>query len=58
MVSKRKRLNKNRFKKAYACTVLEFVKVRDAVLNFSSSLRPGSKAFTGKNNLVVIFLKV
>ena len=24
----------------------------------SSSLRPGSKAFTGENNLLVIFLKV
>ena len=26
--------------------------------NSSSSLRPASKAFTGKNNLLVIFLKV
>ena len=26
--------------------------------NLSSSLRPGSKAFTGKKNLLAIFLKV
>ena len=33
--------------------------LRDAVDRFSSSLRPGSKALTGENNLLVTsFLKV
>ena len=51
-------------------TFLPVLNSPDSVLNLSglmknkgkhtisSSLRPGSKALTGKNNLLVIFLKV
>ena len=53
---------RNRGEKIEGATGIEPVACRSAVgecsteLYPSSSLRPGSKAFTGENNLLVIFL--